>query len=363
FISMNPFTFGNEDVYEAALGEDDRTLAWERATGRSVAAYSVVPQIRFKPTLARFGGQIIEESLVNNVNRFRPEDPKVYPSEYGRIRYLIQVNNQQVDSVGSILLAIGEREAWSIYVNRTTIEDLSGRTQVALSTRVLGSFNTLLGSHGTLNPESVAFNRGRVYWWDALNGTWVRYGRDGLTALSKYKMRGWFKDLGQLLSPHYHSDEIPLAISGYDPRNEMLVTRQDHSGLPATFRGYSGYKGATFSEDDVRWKDIHDLDPEMFADINDQMVSFKEGSLFLHEQTDEYNTFYGTKYDSYIEPVFNPTPKENKVWESINIVSTDGWSVERIIGEYRGASRLIQQSVIPLDNFEAAEDMFWAAIL
>ena len=51
---------------------------------------------------------------------------------------LINTSNTQVESVGNILLAIGEDQSWSIYVNRVTIDDLSGRTQVGLSEKVLG---------------------------------------------------------------------------------------------------------------------------------------------------------------------------------------------------------------------------------
>jgi hypothetical protein len=116
---------------------------WERANGRSYPSYTDFPVVKFRPTLVRFGGQIVDESSVNNLNRFKEEDSKIFPSEYGRIRALVNTQNAQVESVGAILLAICERETFSIYVNRTTLEDLSGRSQVSLSDRVLGSYNTL----------------------------------------------------------------------------------------------------------------------------------------------------------------------------------------------------------------------------
>lgn len=483
---------------------------WDKCTGREAPAYTDLPVSQFKPTQARFGGQIVEESFVNQLNRFREEDQKIYPSEYGRIRNLVATANAQVESVGTILLALGEREAFSIYVNRTTLEDLSGSTQVALSQRVLGSYNTLLGSHGCLNPESVSLHRGRVWYWDAVNGTWVRYGRDGLTPISKYKMRNWFKELGRLVINEYpviNSDppvinslpswtdggngaaswgldasfnrkvvlgafqtsnwlyapvvnpvdgtyefqfsatgtvaggsgntgqltvhfldaglniiesssgvnipnagavdvavslaaspnaptyvmiqvnnltgssntiavsvftlengtdltppivhETPLVISEFDSFHEELVTFMNHSELPATFRDYSAYKGAVFSEDDTRWKYIHNFEPEMFGRLNDQLFSFKGGSLYKHEASDTYSTFYGVKYDVKIEPVF--TDRTMKSWQAISIIATHGWSVERFLSEYRGA-KTKQQSSIELSVFEEREDCFYAAI-
>lgn len=334
---------------------------WERGNGRPNISYTQLPISKFKSTQARFGGKIVEESFINNVNRFQDQDQFIYPSEYGRIRDLVNTSNAQVESVGTILLAIGERESWSIYVNRTTIEDLSGRSQVALSDKVLGSFNTLLGSHGTLNPESVCVERGRVYWWNALDGVWVRYGRDGLTEISFYKMRNWFRELAALLIDEYQGIVPPLVIADFDSYNEELVTFMDHTVLPATFRGYSNYKGSLFSEEDTRWKSVHNYSPERFAKIGTQMYSFKAGSLFKHEQSETHSTFYGVKYDVQWEPVFNDDLSTKKSWQAYAYISTDRWSVERILSEYRGLKPK-QETNIPIGNFEDREDNLYAAI-
>jgi hypothetical protein len=333
---------------------------WEKNNGRSAPAYTDLPVVKFKTTQVRFGGQVVEESFVNNINRFRDEDQHIYPSEYGRIRAIVNTANAQVESVGAILLCIGERETFSIYVNRTTLEDLSGRSQIALSDRILGSYNTLLGSHGTLNPESVSVERGRVYFWDAIDGVWVRYGRDGLTEISFYKMRNWFRELGMLLINEY-SGIAPRVISGFDSYNEELIIFMDHSSLPETFREYATYKGAVFSEADTRWKSIHSYDPEMFAKLNNQLISFRGGGLYLHETNAVYSTFYGTKRDVYVEPVFNNLPRNMKSWQFLAITATHGWSVERFLSEYRGA-KTKQQSSLTLSQFEEKEDGYYAAI-
>jgi len=363
FNRLSSGTVSTGTVFTASMNPDPSKAAedWEKCDGRLYAAYSDLPVAAFKPTLVRFGGQIVEQSFINQLTRFKEENQKLYPSEYGRIRALVNTANAQVESVGAILLAIGERETFSIYVNRTTFEDLSGQTQVALSDRILGSYNTLLGSHGTLNPESVSVERGRVYYWDGLDGCWVRYGRDGLTEISFNKMRNWFRELSILMVNAYGSSEEPLALSAFDPFNEELITYQNHSGLPATFRDYATYKGAMFSEEDTRWKSIHSYDPEMFGKINAQLVSFRGGSLYLHEQNATRLTFYGTKRDAMIEPVFNEEPKNVKSWQAIATVSSHKWSAERLLSEYRGA-KTKQQSSLTLEQFVEREDQYYAAI-
>jgi hypothetical protein len=332
---------------------------WEYAIGRTYPAYDDLPTVRYVPTKVRFGGQIVEESLVNNLNRFREEDNKIFPTEYGRIRALVNTANAQVESVGAILLAIGERETFSIYVNRTTLEDLSGRSQVALSDRVLGSYNTLLGSQGTLNPESICVERGRVYFWDATDGAWIQYGRDGLTAISFYKMRNWFRELGALLSSKYSTSTPPWVVSEYNPYTEELTTLINHADLPSTFRDYTIYKGAVFNDDDNRWKYCHSYEPEMFARLDTQLISFVAGTLYLHEQGSGYSTFYNSKNDVYLEPV--ATGKNMVNWQTIAVTATDKWSVERFLSEYRGL-RSKQLSSLTLAQMEYKEDKYTAAI-
>lgn len=332
---------------------------WDRGNGRPNVGYKDLPVSEFKTTMMRFGGRILEGSYVNSINRFRDQDQKIFPLEYGRIRGMVNVANAQVESAGAILLVIAEREAYSIYVNRVILEELGGTSSIAESEKVLGSYNVLLGSHGTLNPESISVARGRVTWWNAIDGCWVRYGRDGLTEISKIKMHSWFKDLGKLLISKYGTAEEPQVISEYDNYNEETTTHISHSSLPATFRDYSIYKGAVFSEEDRRWKSCHGYAAELYGKIQDELISFVGGRVWVHEQSSSYNSIYGSKVDSYIEPVF--TDKNMKAWENISLISTHKWSVERFLSEYRGA-KTKQQSVLLLANFNEKEDRYDADI-
>jgi hypothetical protein len=361
--TFTPFTGAASATIRYSMNPDKTQTYeyWDKNNGRPSVAYRDLPTVRFKPTQARFGQRIIEESKINQLNRFRQQDSIVYPTEYGRIRGMVNTSNAQVESSGSILLMIGERESWSVYVNRNTLEDLSGETLVMQSRKVLGSYNTLLGSHGTLNPESVSKERGNVYWWDALAGCWIRYGRDGLTEISGYKMRSWFRQIGKLLLPTYQTDTPPRVISDFDGMHEELVTRIDHASLPATFRGYSNYKGVTFNEDHKRWKTCHTWNPEFFAKIGTQMLMFLNGEVYLHEQGENYSEFLGAaKAGVQIEPVFNTDSKDAKHWLTLAVIATDKWSAA-LESEYRGSQSLIASS-LSLAEFEGREDGYWADI-
>ena len=251
--------------------------------------------------------------------------------------------------MGNVLLVIGEAESWSVYVNRTTLEDLSGRSQVSISDKVLGSFNTLLGSHGTLNPESISKESGMVLWWNAKRGIWVRYSRDGLTEVSKYGMKNWFKDLGDLLIQYYYSGTSPKVISVFDDYHEEWLTVINHSSLPGTFKGYSSYKCASFAERnaDKRWKTIWDYNPDLFASMDNEIYSIIGSTVHIHEQGADFGSIYGVKKDTILELVANPEYRKNKTWRSVALTTSDKWEFTSILGDWKSNASIVTGKQIP----------------
>jgi len=337
---------------------------WNHNEGRPFVAYEYLPTQLRKETQIRFGNKFLEDSLFIGINTFREQNQFIYPGEYGRIRALVNTSNAQVESVGNVLVVIGEDESWSVYVNRTTLEDLSGRSQVSISDKVLGSFNTLLGSHGTLNPESVSKDSGRVIWWNAKRGVWVRYSRDGLTEFSKYGMKNWFKDLSDLLINYYYSGTAPKVISSFDDYHEEWIMRFDHANLPASFKGYTSYKCPSFSERpaDKAWKPFFDYAPDIFASMDNEVYSIVGATVYIHEAGADFGSIYGVKKDSYVEPVANVEERKNKVWRNVMVESSDKWEFPSIKGDWRSNSATQQESRILLANVEKKEDTYFAVI-
>lgn len=351
FIQMNP-------------SRDNAGGRWEHNNGRPLVAYQYPPVALIKPTQIRFGGKYLEDSIFIAINTFLDANQYIYPGEYGSIQALVNTSNTQVDSVGNILLAIFEDQTASIYVNRVTIQDLSGRTQVGLSDKVLGSYNTLLGGHGTLNGESVSKNNSRVIFWNAKKGTWVRYSRDGLTAISQlYNMKNWFNDLAALLIDYYGTAEKPRALSVQDNYHETWITSLNHSGLPGSFKGYDSYKCAEFHESQDEWKTIFDYLPDVFARLDNDVYSIIGCLVHIHEAGDDFGSFYGVKKNSAIEFISNLGPRQNKIWQYLNLQATDKWSFPYIRGDYKSNGATIQETEILLENWDTREDIYVVDVL
>ncbi len=343
---------------------DNAAGTWVHNNGRPLVAYQYPPVELIKATQVRFGGKFLEDSVFIAINTFLDVNQYIYPSEYGDIQALVNTSNTQVDAVGNILLAIGEDQAWSIYVNRTTIQDLAGRTQVALSDKVLGSYNTLLGGHGTLNGESVSKNNSRVIWWNAKKATWVRYSRDGLTAISQlYNMNSWFNDLNDLIIDEYGSAEKPKAISVQDNYYETWITALNHSSLPSTFKGYSSYKCTEFHESQDQWKTVFDYLPDVFARLDNDVYSIIGCVVHIHEAGADYGSFYGVKKNSAIEFISNQEQRKNKIWQYLNLQATDKWSFPSIKGDYKSNGATVQETQLVLANLDLREGSYVSDII
>ena len=337
---------------------------WEHNNGRPYVAYNYPPILLDKPTQIRFGNKFLEDSVFVNINRFQDQNQFVYPSEYGRIRRLINTSNAMVESVGNILLVLGEEEAWSIYVNRTTLEDLSGRTQVSIADRVLGSYNTLLGTQGTLNPESAFKFNGRVIWWNAKKACWNRYSRDGITQISDFKLKNWFRDLATLLKDTYATATPPWMCAVYDNYHDEWITRVDHSSLPGTFKGYSSYKCVAFAErnSDKRWKQWWDYAPDMFSQLDNEVYSLIGFKVHIHEAGSDYCSVYGVRYDPQIEFAMTDNSRYPKDPMTISLMATDKWSFDYIRGDWKSNSGTVQESSLPITSLEEREGVYVAAI-
>lgn len=362
YTYFNAVQNGSDNTRWIQMNQDKTQAAgvWDHNNGRPFVAYKYATPIIEKPTQIRFGLKFLQDGSFNSINTFRDENQFIYPTEYGRIRALINTSNAQVESVGNILLALGEETAWSIYVNRTTLEDLSGRTQVGVSDKVLGSFNTLLGNYGTLNPESASRRNGRVTYWSQRHGTWIRYSRDGATPISENKMKTWFKDLSDLLADGYNGT-VPIVLSTYDNFHDYWLTSLNHADMPEEFRGYEVYKCVSFSERDKRWKSSWEYLPERFASLDNDVYMLIGTTVHILERGDDYNSIVGTEVTTDWEPIANAMAKNSKSWQSIDLIAQDRWEFTSIKGDPKSVGT-IQETRILAARLEQREGKYVATI-
>jgi hypothetical protein len=85
----------------------------------------------------------------------------------------------------------------------------------------------------------------------------------------------------------------------------------------------------TFDEKINGWTSFHSFHPEMMVNLNNDLYSFKNGQLHLHNSNEsQRNTFYGESYSTEIEFVSNEGPSEIKIFKTIEIEgNSKDWDV------------------------------------
>jgi hypothetical protein len=153
------------------------------------------------------------------LSSFNPSKANFYDLNYihGPIRSLINRD----DSV----VFLQEKKVGIFPVNRNILETADGQSALTTTTDVVGSpryYQDDLGVNN--NPESVAVERGRIYFTDIRAGKVVRLSQDGLTAISEAKLdsffKGKFRDIVQLST-------IKRVIGGVDLEASEYIVSSD----------------------------------------------------------------------------------------------------------------------------------------
>ena len=288
-----------------------------------------------------------------------------YNKEFGSIQSLKTKDND--------LIIFHESKVGRVLVGQDILNTASGEGLVSLSNDVISNYVSLYaGQFGCgLNPESIVKHGQKFYFADIKRGAILRLSTDGLTVISEYGMKDYFRDLGEMYVK-YNPDGIKtfsdsfvggnapyLLIGGYDPKyDEYIITfpeiegrgRNYVAGNASTIKNWSdgilNWDDATldpnmkndkilfnavtlgFSEGTNKWTSFYSYIPDFYSKINKQFVSFKQGRVYRHNDSDlysllnsDFNNFYGNGNLSYIDFVFNAEPSSVKSYNAIGLES------------------------------------------
>ena len=289
-----------------------------------------------------------------------------YNKEFGSIQSLKNSDND--------LIIFHESKVGRVLVKSDILNTASGTGLVSLSNEVISNYAKLYsGQFGCgLNPESIVRHGKKFYFADIKRGAVLRLSADGLTVISDYGMKDYFRDIGEMYIK-YNPDKIKtfedsdvdkdgspyLLIGGYDPKyDEYVLTiptiesprgaynSGNSSNANKWSESISNWDNVTslvnlstdetifnavtlaFSEGTNRWTSFYSFIPEFYSKINKQFVSFKQGRIYRHNDSDVYsrgnsdfNKFYGHNNLSYIDFVFNAEPSSVKTYNAIGLES------------------------------------------
>lgn len=345
-----------------------------------------------KTSSVKWSNTLIEGSLVNGLSTFDALDEKLLPQSMGAISKLQQTS--KVQQQGNIMLAIGEDETASLYLGEVQVVGSDANAFLASSPNVIGTVNVLKGSFGTTHAESVTEYRGNVYWWDDVRARIVQYSSSGLYPISNYKMTRYWKQFTDTFNS-MTTEEIenfggrPFVFTTVDPYHDELLfsvpkllsaspkgvlpdlvydnfdPSRDLQGLPMMYpfdiwdgQGKSiVYKVSTNPN---FWQGAYSFNPECFVTLGSNLYSFKNGQCFIHNQTDNYNRFYGdgASYKSRIMPIYNKEGNIPKVYNAAKIEA----NIVPSLMYFRSEIPYVQGSDLVDFDWTNYEGMFYATI-
>ena len=264
---------------------------------------------QFYADLIRFSGLYLPGTLINGLSSFRASDNQRIDQKIGILKRLIVARE--------VMLAICENKIQPIYVGKDNLLDLSGKSNIGRSDAVMNLAVQLKEDFGSRNPESVVEDEGTVYGWDVYKGIVWRYSTNGLFPISDYGARTYFSNKGKSLLnlPRLQT----RAFGGFDRQYKTYL-------LSFATIGETLGETIAFDEPKNRWVSFFSFLPECFSKIGKNLLSFKNGGLWLHElDTVPYDNFYGVQYSSQVTFVSNAVPRAVKLWYNIDIQANKLW--------------------------------------
>lgn len=301
----------------------------------------------------------LASTQVNGLSSFDALDYVDLDSNSGPIRSLVITTRTQ--EYGSVMLAICETETNSIYLGETRIVDNAGAAIIATSGSVIGTVNNLRGSYGTVNPESVAVDEGRVYFVDRINGVVVQYAQNGLVPVSQNGMAAFFTEVLYELGA---SSRIWATVDGrtseycvYIPSGGIVTpVLSDYDSQVNPHKARTGMVWR-YNPEVQGWDCAQDFTPNHLACINRWVISFDGSDLYVHD-TDTM-TYYGTAFKSLVSFPIGSGVMDVRLPQSVGIASdvAPEWVHVRNEEPYE------QSTDLQSDEFVHTESMFYASFL
>jgi hypothetical protein len=256
-----------------------------------------------------FSGIYNSKNGVNRLNQFIIGEPitKDLNPEYGSIQKL---HGRDTD-----LIALCEDRIIKILANKDALFNADGNPQLTATNRVLGQaiIPATFGAYGiSKNPESFVDFTYRAYFTDKSRGKVLRLSMDGLTEISEYGMKDYFKDT--------LAAETGLILGTYDENTGQYNITFENQAETVSFS--EGVKG---------WPSFKSFIPESGISLNNVYYTFKNGKLYSHTNSSR-NRFYGAgTASSLIRFVLNDSPANIKNFRTLNYHGSEGWIVNSIL--------------------------------
>lgn len=329
----------------------------------------------YRPSTVRVSNNYVLGSNINGLSENENVDDIDLGISYGDIMKMVHV--------GDSLVAIHKNKCVSMYIGKVLARTVDSGIMTTTN-EFIGDHRPLTGDYGTQNPESIKVSGNSIFGWDSYKGLVWKYDNNGIDIISYKKMKAYFENLANsvlwdcpavyddLYNEYILTATITKSVVVLDANNTMsgfaitftdsvdfdnlavndlILVEYPYLGQTKQVYGHidvlAGTITGTLLEDvgtinaDIKitfknsaqtiaysdmsrlWTSRYSFTPEGYCGTKKEMVSFKDGFLWIHDKSSTYNNFYGVQHKSSLTIVANGLKErmldEIKLWLAISL--------------------------------------------
>jgi len=280
-----------------------------------------------------YSGILNSRTGVNNTNQF--------PVGEDITRSLDPSNGsiQKLHAENTNLTILQENKVSKALIDKDAIYSAEGSSITTTAAQVIGQIVPYGGAYGiSKDPGSFAVYGYRKYFTDKNRNAVLRLSSDGITEISSYGMKDFFRD--KFATIGLNSDNPGTIVGGFDVHSKTyVVSLQNNNGI--------AYDTIAFDESVKGWVSRFDYKPDqIFSLKNNYFTTFSGGydsdagtnlnGLYKHYFGSNYGKFYGVAVDSFVTFVFNPKVSLSKNFLTIGYEGNNGWEMNSFTSDFTG---------------------------
>ena len=283
-----------------------------------------------RPSGLIYSGIFNSRTGVNNTNQFPvgEEITRSLDPSNGSIQKLYAENTN--------LTILQENKVSRALIDKDAIYSAEGGALTTSGAQVIGQVVPYAGEYGiSKDPGSFAVYGYRKYFTDKNRNAVLRLSSDGITEISAYGMKDFFRDKFDEID--LNTANVGNIVGGFDVHTKTYVVSLQNSVN-------DDYDTLAFDESSKGWVSRYSYKPDnIFSLKNNFYSTFSGGAagsnnngLWKHYFGEDYNKLYGQPVASSVTTVFNPKVSLSKNFLTIGYEGSNGWQVDSFISDFTG---------------------------
>ena len=238
---------------------------------------------------------------------------------------------QKLYTTDTNLIIFQEDKVSNALVDKDAIYSADGNQTLTSTQLVLGQINQYSGEYGISdNPESFAFKGYRMYFSDKNRGAMLRLSRDGITEISSYGMRDYFRDTLANISEVPQSFQVALTLNTDQPvgfNNYLYFIDSTVNEVADLELGMQALSGSLFPEGLYVVNVVNGpLPGTKTVTFNDVVQLYNPGTdiSFYKNIKDKVVGLYDNYYDTYVASIQQNAAKTYNTLSFSD--SNNGWT-------------------------------------